>query len=107
MKIINFVKRDETIVKSYLKCVIYKDDEIYCALCLDVNIATEGESINEAKKNLKEAVVEYLDICIEEKIPILRDTGFSEQDVKIIEKFLAEVDFDILDYDKLSDVKAA
>ena len=36
--------------------VIEKEDDIYVALCLELDIASQGDTIEEAKSNLKEAI---------------------------------------------------
>ncbi|MCZ6676492.1 MAG: hypothetical protein O7E52_04500 [Candidatus Poribacteria bacterium] len=45
--------------------LISKEEDRYCALCVEFNIATEGETLDEAKKNLKEAVEGYLEVAME------------------------------------------
>ena len=44
--------------------IIEKSDDVYTALCLELDIATEGETLQEARKNLKEAVEVYLESVI-------------------------------------------
>ncbi len=39
-----------------LKCVIEPDDDWYVSYCEELGIASQGETVNEAKKNLEEAV---------------------------------------------------
>lgn len=41
--------------------VIWKERKYYVAQCLNVDVSSFGESIEEAKKNLKEAVELYFD----------------------------------------------
>ena len=40
--------------------IIQKEEEWYVAKCLDNNIASQGKTIEEAKKNLKEALELYM-----------------------------------------------
>lgn len=40
--------------------IIQKEEEWYVAKCLDNNIASQGKSIEEAMKNLKEALELYM-----------------------------------------------
>ena len=42
-----------------LKYVIYREDKYYVAQCLNVDVSSFGESIQEAQQNLKEAVELY------------------------------------------------
>lgn len=44
-----------------LKVIIYKDEEFYTAQCLDVDVATFGKTIAEAKHNIREALELYFD----------------------------------------------
>jgi len=39
-----------------IKAEIYFDGEYYCARCLDIDVFTQGKTIGEVIKNLKEAV---------------------------------------------------
>lgn len=44
----------------------------YTALCLDLDVASEGGSPAKAKKMLRDAVELYLDSAIENNLPYLR-----------------------------------
>ena len=44
-----------------LHYLIEKDDDLYSAICLELNVASQGVTIDEAKKNLQEAVELYLE----------------------------------------------
>jgi predicted RNase H-like HicB family nuclease len=44
-----------------LKYVIYREDKYYVAQCLNVDVSTFGESIQEAQQNLREAVELYFE----------------------------------------------
>lgn len=44
-----------------LKYIIYKDDQYFVAQCLNVDVSSFGESIQEAKDNLKEALELYFE----------------------------------------------
>lgn len=39
-----------------LKYIIYREDKYYVAQCLNVDVSSFGESIEEARNNLKEAL---------------------------------------------------
>lgn len=39
-----------------LRCSVEKDGEWYASYCEDLGIASQGETVQEAKKNLEEAV---------------------------------------------------
>ena len=40
----------------HLTAIIEREDKIYVALCPEVDIASQGSTIEEAKKNLQEAL---------------------------------------------------
>ena len=46
---------------SILTAVLYKEDDIYVAECPEVGTVSQGESIEEAITNLKEATQLYLE----------------------------------------------
>lgn len=44
-----------------LHILIEKEEDLYSALCLELNIASQGKTVEEAKENIKEAVELYLE----------------------------------------------
>lgn len=44
-----------------IKYVVYKEDNYYVSQCLNVDVASFGESIDEAVASLKEAVALYFE----------------------------------------------
>ena len=57
---------DEKKEKFHLRCVVSEEpDGTCCALCLDLDIATEGDTIEEAMVNLQEAVLLYINYALE------------------------------------------
>lgn len=53
--------------KLLLHGLIEKENDLYSALCLELDVASQGKTISEAKKNLQEAVEIYLEDVIEAK----------------------------------------
>ncbi len=47
--------------KITLHSIIEKEKSLYSALCLELDVASQGRTIGQAKKNLKEAVAVYLE----------------------------------------------
>jgi predicted RNase H-like HicB family nuclease len=43
--------------------IVYKEDDVYVAECLEVGISSYGDTIEEALANLKEATELYLEEC--------------------------------------------
>ena len=69
-------------VKLSLNATIVKDDEtgIYVVTCQALELSTQGDSIEEAEKNIAEAVDLFLEACIEDNMlgEVLTDCGFYE-----------------------------
>jgi len=42
--------------QNIIKAETYFDGEYYCARCLNIDVFTQGKSLDEALKNLREAV---------------------------------------------------
>ncbi len=51
-----------------LTAIIHKEDDIFVSLCPELEIASQGENIEEAKANLKEAVELFFECASEEEI---------------------------------------
>lgn len=47
-----------------LNCIIEKEGEIFSALCLELDVASCGNTPQEAAENLKDAIVSYLDYAV-------------------------------------------
>ncbi|MBZ0203607.1 MAG: type II toxin-antitoxin system HicB family antitoxin [Ignavibacteria bacterium] len=57
-----------------LESVIVKENDGFYSLCLDVDVASQGDTIEEARSMLIEAVELYLESSIEHGLPALRRT---------------------------------
>ncbi len=53
--------------KLLLHGLIEKENGLYSALCLELDVASQGKTIEKAKKNLQEAVEIYLEDVIQSK----------------------------------------
>jgi predicted RNase H-like HicB family nuclease len=51
-----------------LTAIIHKEDDIYVSLCPELDIASQGGNIEEAKSNLKEAVELFFECASPEEI---------------------------------------
>ena len=51
---------------------IFKEGRQHVALCLELDVASQGATVREAKKMLAEAVMLYLEGCFESNLPYLR-----------------------------------
>ena len=63
--------------------VLIKEDEGYSALCLELDVASQGETVEEAKKNIIEAVTLYLETAIESNLPIIRPVPEEDNPLKL------------------------
>lgn len=48
--------------------VIEKDDDMYVALCPELDVASQGDSVEEAKANLQEAIELFFEHASEEEV---------------------------------------
>lgn len=81
--------------------VLLKEEYSITALCPELDVASEGENLEEAKNNLIEAVTLYIESAVENNLPILRpipeeDNPFIKTPDKIEEKFLLKINFSVL-----------
>lgn len=51
---------------------VMKEGNQFVSLCLDLDVASQGSTVREAKKMLAEAVTLYLEGCFDSNIPYLR-----------------------------------
>ena len=50
-----------------LTALIHREDETYVALCPELDIASQGDSIEEARDNLREALELFLNAPVQRK----------------------------------------
>ena len=48
-------------MEKTVKALIYFDGQNYCAKCFEIDVFTQGKTLDETTKNLKEAVVLHLE----------------------------------------------
>ena len=51
---------------------VIKEIEVYSSLCIELDVASQGDTKEEAKQNLLEAVTLYLETAIESNLPLIR-----------------------------------
>jgi len=56
-------------MKKYFSAIIEKEGNYYNSLCPELDIASQGKSIDEAIKNLKEAVGLYIEVNNDAELP--------------------------------------
>ena len=79
---------------------ILRDGNWFVSLCLDVDVASQGRTLREAKAMLADAVALYLETCFENNAPYLRPVP-REDDPRIqppenlVEVFPLKIDFKV------------
>ena len=65
-----------------IKIEVFKEGDLYVSLCPSLNISSFGESIDEAKKALVEAVKIFIEECSEMGTldEVLEESGFTRKD---------------------------
>lgn len=66
--------------------ILKKAGNYYVALCLELNVSSQGESIEEARRMLQEACEEYLSYVKEEKL----EDEIQPAPVEVLREFLTE-----------------
>lgn len=51
-----------------LTAIIEREENMYVALCPEIDVASQGDTVEEARKNLKEAVELFFECASEEEI---------------------------------------
>lgn len=51
-----------------LTAIIKREDDIYVALCPEVDVASQGDTIDEARKNLKEALELFFETASSQEV---------------------------------------
>jgi predicted RNase H-like HicB family nuclease len=54
--------------KRQFTAVIEREDDMYVALCPELDIASQGETVEDARNNLKEAIELFFDEASQEEI---------------------------------------
>ncbi len=70
--------------------VIVKEGKSYTALCLELDVASQGETVQEAKDALAEATTLYVESAIESNLPILRPVPLEEDPRRVTPEQVVE-----------------
>jgi len=55
---------------------IRKEDNLYIAKCFEIDVVSQGKSVEEALANIKEAITLYIESFGDEDIPTAREETF-------------------------------
>lgn len=78
-------------VKFVFTGLLLGEERGYTALCTELDVASQGETAGEAKKNLEEAVALYLETAIENNLPFIRPVPDEENPLVVRKKDVLEV----------------
>lgn len=81
-------------------CAVLKEGKLYVSICLDLDVASQGRTVRQARQMLAEAVALYLESCFENNIPPLRPVPRSEDpryqpSPALVEVFSLKADFSV------------
>ena len=77
--------------------ILWKEDDEFSALCPELDVVSQGKTLDEARKNLLEAATLHLEGSFEDGLPYLRPVPPSEDPrdslpQKVLEVFKFKVD---------------
>lgn len=83
--------------------VIVQEKNGYSSLCIELDVASQGESIEEAKRNLIEAATLYLEAAIENNLPLIRPVSITDNPIngrpdEVAEIFKMKINFKVQAY---------
>ncbi|MCL5268867.1 MAG: type II toxin-antitoxin system HicB family antitoxin [Bacteroidetes bacterium] len=86
-----------------LRSVLIKEANAYSAICLDTDVASDGETAEQAKASLQEAVELYIESAVENNLPVIRpipkeDNPLFARASDVVEEFVLNVNFKITTY---------
>jgi len=89
--------------KFIFSAVIIREVDGYSGLCLDLDVASDGDTPAEARTNLIEAVNLYVETAIENNLPIIRPVPRDENPIftrpdDVQEPFKIKVDLEVFAY---------
>jgi predicted RNase H-like HicB family nuclease len=76
-----------------MKVKVFKEGDVYVALCPELNVSSFGDDIKSAKRSLKEAIGAFLEECevMETLEEVLEEAGFvKEKDRWVLEEPIIE-----------------
>ncbi len=78
-------------VKFVFTGLLLHEDVGFTALCTELDVASQGSTLEEARRNLEEAVELYLETAIESNLPFIRPIPEEENPVVTRKKDVVEV----------------
>lgn len=74
-----------SLMKQSFTAIFHKEDDAYVALCPEVDVASQGATIEEARDNLREALELFFECASEEEIHsrVHRDAFISTLEIQV------------------------
>lgn len=72
--------------------LIVRDGRDYTSVCPELDVASQGRTIREARRMLRDAVSGYLQVCLDSNLPYLRPVP-SEEDPRRVSPQLVVLSF--------------
>jgi predicted RNase H-like HicB family nuclease len=69
--------------KRQLTAVIHREDDLYVALCPELDVASQGTTVDEARRNLVEALELFFEAASDEEIERRLDSEFYVTSVSV------------------------
>ncbi|MCC7159674.1 MAG: type II toxin-antitoxin system HicB family antitoxin [Ignavibacteria bacterium] len=93
----------DSITIEFNSIIVKEEEGGYSSLCLDLDVASQGDTIEEAKAMLVEAVEGYIEVSLEKNLSYLRpvpDDANPEliEPGTVVEKFKIKTDLKIHSY---------
>jgi predicted RNase H-like HicB family nuclease len=70
--------------------VIWREQGIFTALCLELDVASQGDTARDAKDALIEAATLYLESAIESNLPYVRPVPIEEDPRRVVPEQVVE-----------------
>ena len=89
--------------KFIFSALIIREIDGFSGLCLDLDVASDGDTPEETRKNLIEAVNLYVETAIENNLPVIRPVTREENPIftrtdDVQESFKIKVDLEVFAY---------
>jgi predicted RNase H-like HicB family nuclease len=74
----NKARRIKTMQRVIFRAEIFKEDDLYVAVCPELNVSSFGENIEDARRSVREAVEAFLEECerMDTLDEVLEESGF-------------------------------
>ncbi len=72
------MKKTKEVLKTGLNALAWKEDNLFVAQCLEVDVASQGQTKKKALANLEEALELYFE---DERLPVLPESEYQKAEL--------------------------